>query len=147
MLSRCNLEIKEQGVPLKALEETIAKELGGIKNPPVFIETFGQVTLLPLDKIVFADILPDLRQMIVFTPTVELRFTYSNGIMFGRILRETEGSDYAFREDKLLLRAGSTREADWYQNGRGRVLNREYYKQDDDGIYTFQVERLAGIAS
>ena len=147
MLPKCNLEISEQEVAINDLEAFIKAEIDEKKQVPVFLETFEMATLLPLDKIPFAKIDQDIRFLVVFTPTMELRLEYNNGCMICRKIVEKQGLDYVYREYQLPIRSGATKEMQWYQNGSGCVLNREYYQQDDDGLYIFKTDRLAGFAS
>lgn len=146
MLPQCNLEIVEDKVPLGDVEALVKKEVKDLEAP-AFLETLGQVELVPFSKIPLAKIGADLRRLVVFTPELELRFEFGAGQMFYRLLRESKGETYVYREDRLVLRVGCTKEAEWYLGGRGRVLNREYFAKDETGFYTFRADRLAGLAS
>lgn len=147
MLPQCNLEFSEQEVGLKDVEAIALKTFKNEKNVPAFLETLHFVTLTPLQKIDFSQIAHEMRRLVVFTPSMEIRFEYAHGLMHCRTLRETPGKDYVYRENKLLLRENTCQEAQWYQDGRGCVLNREYYTPDNDGLYVFMADRLAGLAS
>ena len=147
MLPQCNLEITEREVAMADVEALVRSCTEKAGEVFAFMEPLRQVSLLPLRKIAFEDILPDLRRLVVFASDFELRFEYTDEKMYCRLLRETAGTGYVWREDTLLLHSNATQEQAWYNDGRGGVLCREYFAADRDGMYVFKADRLAGLLS
>lgn len=133
----------ESGLSVVRPEEISATILKKFSNPAlatVYMETTKQVILIPLKDFSFPLSFATCMRLIVSNEYCEARFEHKQGsdIFFCRILEEGEGDEYLYREDHLILRSS-------FCNGRGRMRHREYFRPDEDGMYCFYADRLAGF--
>ena len=151
MLTRCNLNLTQNPfgeVQPEAVGELIQKEFGTANGAVALVETTATASLVPLSSVNLAEILPFCLRLIVITEDAELRLeavVENKSRTFAyRLLRETPGDTYVMRTDALLLRQTKHIAPELYANGRGRMNTREYYQENEDGMYVFVAERLAG---
>ena len=150
MLKRCNLNLDQNPygeVEAQGLEGLIKKEFPKDQEAIALVETTSYAKLLPLAALKVAEVLPKCQRLIISDQEAELRLEAKGSLFSYRLLREMAGDNYCLREDLLLLRQSSNIDAKIYAEGLGRMRSREYYKENDSGMYVFVAERLAGLSA
>ena len=110
----------------------------------VHVETQKFARLMPLSELDLREILPICQRIVVSTETAELRLEKTSSNFASRFLQESPGETFVYREDLLIFRKTSIAPV-FYANDSGRIRTREYYREDNDGMYVFVCERLAGV--
>ncbi len=147
MLKQCDLEIiDDRTVQAGEVEQLIREEF--TEDAAVLVECTKFASLEPLSEAKIADNLNMCLRMIVSSKSSELRLEKKgNGAFFCRIIHERPGTKYYIRKDRLLFRKTSRISPSIFNGGAGRIVNREYYTADNDGMLVFVADRLAEIVT
>ncbi|MBQ7607142.1 MAG: hypothetical protein IJU76_04145 [Desulfovibrionaceae bacterium] len=144
MLMQCNLTVHTDTVAEKDIADLIAREFAE-KPACALLETTREAHLLPLAELDLESVLPTCLKLIISNATKELRIEADAAGFTYRLLTEEAGEDYRIREDTLFLRKSAAIHPE-IAKSRG-MRNREYFKEDEDGMYVFFADRLAGCAN
>ena len=142
-MQHCKIEIQENEVEAGAVLAMIQAEKPDAASA-VLVEAKTYARLIPFEELDTVQIADCLR-IVVASSSMEMRFEKQQlkKDFFVRILREQEGDEYRYRDDRLLLRSSSSIAKRFYKQDNGTLTNREYYRSDDDGMLVFYADRLA----
>lgn len=142
-MQQCNLDIDEREITAEEILATITKQNFGA-SAAVLYESKTSAKLFPFKDFTPQDFTNCLR-IVIANNVSELRIERSedNKIFFTRLLQEKAGQQYFYREDKYVLRKSNNIAGDFYDTGKIRLYNREYYRLDQDGMFEFVTDRLS----
>ena len=142
----CDLNVIEKEILVKDVQSLIEKYFLDFSNACLVYEGIQQALLMPLLDWKYADNrAKSCLRLVISDANNEIRLEKapSSNVFFTRIIEE-KASDgpYYKKDEELILRKSRSISESIFANGKGVMLNREYYKADDDGMLTFFADRL-----
>ena len=147
-MKTCDLAIEEKAVPASEAARLIRENVSG-KGAFALIEGIREAVVVPVETIALGSApVMTCTRIVAASSDAEVRLERSAGEadFDCRIVKETQGSAYLVSESRLMLRKTNSIAPEIFLGGAGRIVSREYFRPDEDGMPTFTIERLAGWA-